>query len=186
MKAKLVWFRFLLWKNNSKLFSRVVSSKSKFYFPCLADIPIFNTDNKHQSNLQYFLCKLMWKLNDKINHLIYYVYISSNLLDDSDSTQTKTRLITKITWLYSKQCFRFVNLNDTFFSWCQISDKSRYHFYFYINPKKFYIWDGTSTIKCLFWNANGSVVKLMVSIISGVSLWYRPCYKNMLNYDNSD
>ena len=35
---------------------------------------------------------------------------------------------------------------------------------------------------CPFWNANGwvkhgSVVNLMVSITSGVSLWYRPCYK---------
>ena len=30
------------------------------------------------------------------------------------------------------------------------------------------IWDGMSTIKCLFWNANDSIVKLMVSITSGV------------------
>ena len=33
--------------------------------------------------------------------------------------------------------------------------------------------------KCLFWNANDLIVKLMVSITSGVSLWYRPCYKNV-------
>ena len=43
-----------------------------------------------------------------------------------------------------------------------------------------------STIKCLFWNANDSIVKLMVSVITGVSLWYRPRYKNMLNYDNDN
>ena len=30
--------------------------------------------------------------------------------------------------------------------------------------------DGMSTIKCLFWNVNDSVVKLMVSVTSGVSL----------------
>ena len=40
-------------------------------------------------------------------------------------------------------------------------------------------------LECLLWNANESVVKLMVSIPSGVSLWYRPCYKNMLDYDNT-
>ena len=33
-------------------------------------------------------------------------------------------------------------------------------------------WDGVNTIKYLFWKANDSIVKLMVSIISGVSLWY--------------
>ena len=38
--------------------------------------------------------------------------------------------------------------------------------------------------KCLFWNGYGLVVKLMVSIKSTVSLWYRPFYKNMLNYGN--
>ena len=37
---------------------------------------------------------------------------------------------------------------------------------------------------CLFWNANDSVVKLMVSITSDVSLRYRPCNENMLNQDN--
>ena len=26
----------------------------------------------------------------------------------------------------------------------------------------------------------------MVTITGGVSLWYRPCYKNMLNYDNDN
>ena len=55
--------------------------------------------------------------------------------------------------------------------------------------RKFYIWDGKSTIKCLFWNANDSIVKLMVSITSGVSLWYRTCYRNMsttTNYDNDN
>ena len=40
--------------------------------------------------------------------------------------------------------------------------------------------------KCLFWNVNYSVVKLMVFITSSVSLWYRPFYKNMLNYDNGN
>ena len=35
---------------------------------------------------------------------------------------------------------------------------------------------------CLFWNANDSVVKLMVSIKSDVSLRYRPCNENMLNH----
>ena len=39
--------------------------------------------------------------------------------------------------------------------------------------------------KCLFLNANDSVLKLMLSVTSGVSLWYRPCYKNVLNYDNN-
>ena len=43
-----------------------------------------------------------------------------------------------------------------------------------------------STIKCLFWNANSLIGKLMVSITSGVSLWDRPYYKNMLNYDNDN
>ena len=40
--------------------------------------------------------------------------------------------------------------------------------------------------KCLFWNANNSIVKLMVSMTNGVSLGYRPCYKNMLNYENDN
>ena len=31
--------------------------------------------------------------------------------------------------------------------------------------------------QCLFWNGNYSIVKLMVSITSGVSLRYRPCCK---------
>ena len=52
--------------------------------------------------------------------------------------------------------------------------------------RKFYVWDGMSTIKCLLWNTNDSCKKLMVSITNGVSLWYRPCYKNMLNCDNSN
>ena len=34
--------------------------------------------------------------------------------------------------------------------------------------------------KCLFWNANDSIAKLMVSITNGISLWHRPCYKSML------
>ena len=41
-----------------------------------------------------------------------------------------------------------------------------------------------ASFKCLFWNANGSVVKLMISVTSEVSLWYIPCHENMLNYDN--
>ena len=40
--------------------------------------------------------------------------------------------------------------------------------------------------KRLFWNANDSVAKLSVSITSGVSLWYRPRYENVLNYDNGN
>ena len=39
--------------------------------------------------------------------------------------------------------------------------------------------------KCLFWNANDSLEKLMVSVSSGVSL-YRTCYKNMSNYDSDN
>ena len=39
---------------------------------------------------------------------------------------------------------------------------------------------------CPFWYPNDSVAKLMISIRSGVSLWYRPCYKNMLNYDKDN
>ena len=37
----------------------------------------------------------------------------------------------------------------------------------------------------LLWNADDSVIKFMVSITSGVSLWYRFCYKNVLNYGTS-
>ena len=37
--------------------------------------------------------------------------------------------------------------------------------------------------KYLFWNANDSIVKLIVSITSGASLWCRPFYKNMLKSD---
>ena len=44
-------------------------------------------------------------------------------------------------------------------------------------PKEFYIRDEARPFKCPFWNANDSIVKLVVSIASGVSLWYRPCYK---------
>ena len=33
-------------------------------------------------------------------------------------------------------------------------------------------------------NGNDSTVNLMIYFISHVSLWYRPCYKNMLNYEN--
>ena len=39
--------------------------------------------------------------------------------------------------------------------------------------------------KCLFWNASDSIVKLTVYITSSVSLRYRTCYENMLNYDNN-
>ena len=41
-------------------------------------------------------------------------------------------------------------------------------------------------LKCLFWNANDWVIRLMVSFTSCVSLQYRPCCKNMLNYDNDN
>ena len=37
-----------------------------------------------------------------------------------------------------------------------------------------------STVRCLFWNANDSMVKLMVSVTSTVSFWYRLCYKKYL------
>ena len=39
----------------------------------MTDIPILNTNNKHQSNLQYVFYILMQKLNDKINYFIYIV-----------------------------------------------------------------------------------------------------------------
>ena len=41
-------------------------------------------------------------------------------------------------------------------------------------------------LKYLFGNASDSIVKLMISITSGVSFWYRPSYKNMLNYDSEN
>ena len=40
--------------------------------------------------------------------------------------------------------------------------------------------------KCLFWNRNDSFIKFMVSITSSISLRYRSCYKNMLNYENDN
>ena len=43
-----------------------------------------------------------------------------------------------------------------------------------------------STIKSLIWNDNDSILKLMVSITSGVSLLNRTCYKIILNYDNEN
>ena len=43
-----------------------------------------------------------------------------------------------------------------------------------------------ASFKCIFWNANDSAVKLMVFITSDISLQYRPCYKNMLNYDSDN
>ena len=44
-------------------------------------------------------------------------------------------------------------------------------------PKEFYIRDEARPFKCPFSNANDSILKLVVSIASGVSLWYRPFYK---------
>ena len=47
-----------------------------------------------------------------------------------------------------------------------------------------------SQFKCLFWSANGSVVKLMVSITSGVSFRYisgkniHIIYNNETNFDH--
>ena len=41
-------------------------------------------------------------------------------------------------------------------------------------------------LKYLFGNASDSIVKLMISITSGVSFWYRPSYKNMLNYESEN
>ena len=40
-------------------------------------------------------------------------------------------------------------------------------------------------LKCLFWNANDWTVKFMVSITSDISLCYRLCYKNMINYNST-
>ena len=40
--------------------------------------------------------------------------------------------------------------------------------------------------KSLSWNTNECVAKLTVSIISGVSLWDKPCYQNMLNYGSDN
>lgn len=49
------------------------------------------------------------------------------------------------------------------------------------------MWDGMrEPFNCLFWNVNDSILKLMVYITSDVFLWYRPSYKNMLNYDNGN
>ena len=39
--------------------------------------------------------------------------------------------------------------------------------------------------KCLFQNANYALAQLAVSITSVISLWYRPCYKEILNHDNN-
>ena len=41
-------------------------------------------------------------------------------------------------------------------------------------------------LKILFWNFNDSIGKWTISIASGVSLWDRPCYQNMLNYDSDN
>ena len=38
--------------------------------------------------------------------------------------------------------------------------------------------------KCLFGKANDLIVKLMASVTSDVSLQYRSCYQNVLNYNN--
>ena len=38
--------------------------------------------------------------------------------------------------------------------------------------------------KSLFWNPNDSITKSTISFTSGVSLWDRPCYWNMLIYDS--
>ena len=38
--------------------------------------------------------------------------------------------------------------------------------------------------KRLFRKTNDSIVKLMVSAKSGIALWCRPCYKNMLNWEH--
>ena len=40
--------------------------------------------------------------------------------------------------------------------------------------------------KSLFWRGNDSTEKLIISIRSGASLVYRPCYENMLRYDNDN
>ena len=57
---------------------------------------------------------------------------------------------------------------------------------FYLSHQGSFISDMEWAPKCLFWNVNDSIVKLMVSIASGVSLRYRACYRNMLNYDNDN
>lgn len=41
-------------------------------------------------------------------------------------------------------------------------------------------------LKCLFGNANDSILKLTVSITRSDSLCYRPCYKTMLNHNDDE
>ena len=38
----------------------------------------------------------------------------------------------------------------------------------------------------LFLSTNHCTAKLTISITSDVSLWDRPCYENMLNYDSKN
>ena len=38
-------------------------------------------------------------------------------------------------------------------------------------------------VENLFWNANDSIVKLVILVINGVPFWDRLCYENSLNYD---
>ena len=61
------------------------------------------------------------------------------------------------------------------FFYYEASSKSKKVLCLGLNKQNLSVYFGTLMIQ----------VKLMVvSIISCVSLWYRPCYKNMLNHDN--
>ena len=39
-------------------------------------------------------------------------------------------------------------------------------------------------LKFLFWNDYCKIIKLMFSVTSGVSLWYRSCFKKILIFEN--
>ena len=38
--------------------------------------------------------------------------------------------------------------------------------------------------KILLWKSNDSIANLTISFTSGLSLWDKPCYENMLIYDS--
>ena len=43
-----------------------------------------------------------------------------------------------------------------------------------------------AVFKKLFWNTNDSIAKLTISIARDLSLWDKPCYKNLSNYDSDN
>ena len=92
------------------------------------------------------------------------------------STQQEVKLVKVGQLSYSSKTVKFINMIILLLVY-----KNRV---WLVNTSKFYIWDGITTIKCIFWKANDSIVKKMLSNTSSVSLWNRPCYKKMLNYDN--